>query len=875
MRVEIGAILAFSTAATEQATRRCKALTVLLVWQCLLLFISGGHLRAFGQGGIITTVVGGGPTSNAALTADIGQPGAVAVDPMGNVIVSATFMNRVFKIDTSGKFSVLAGNGASGFAGDNGPANTSQLAGPWGVAVDKFGNVFIVDTGNQRIRRVDAVSGVITTVAGNGVYSFSGDGGPATNASLWDPQGVGTDGAGNIYIADYGNNRIRRVDASTGVITTVAGNGVRGFAGDGGPATGAELNLPWSVTLDASGNLFIADVSNYRIRRVDATTGTITTVAGGGTGVLGDGGPATSAFLNGGFGIVIDGSGNLVIADAGDARIRRVDRSTGIISTIAGNGNPGFDGDNGPAATASLNFPMSAAVDGLGNLIIADTYNNRIRRVDAGTLKISTLAGGGTGGDGNPANNATLVQPYGIALDKSGNLFIADTVNQTIRRVDATTTNIATIAGTGWPGRSGDGGPGTSAAMSSPRGVAADSLGNIYIGDQGNQLVRQVVLSTGEINSAVGNGSTKLLYAGGVGVDGSGNLFVADSGAQVILRVDASNGTVTTVAGNGNAGYTGDGGPATSATFNLPQGVAVDASGNLFVADTSNNVVRRIDAASGIISTVAGNGSSGSTDSVGDGGPATSASLSVPERVAVDGGSNLYIADVAHNRVRFVDQKTGIITTVAGNGGSGFSGDGGPATSASLNTPSDVAVDSLGNLFVADLWNNRIRKVTPAPNAAVSATSLTFSNQVVGTSSSPQTITLSNTGWQLLTVSSIAVSGTNGNDFSVSYDCGAALSSGLSCSVSVKFAPTAVGASRSGQLTITDSSSDSPQTIQLSGSAVNPTETVNLSPSSLRFGTILLRHDVGSTARNADKFREQFVEHREDQYGGKRLLPDE
>lgn len=817
-------------------TSRFKGLVVCLGWQFLLLLISGAHLSAFGQAGTITTIAGGGPNSNVALNADLAQPGSVAVDSIGNIIVAANFMNQVFKVDTSGNFSVLAGTGFAGFAGDNGPANAARLASPWGVAVDRSGNVFITDTGNQRIRRVDAVSGIITTVAGNGIYAFSGDGGPATSASLWDPQGVGLDKAGNLFIADYGNNRIRRVDASTGVITTVAGNGVHGFGGDGGPATSAALNSPWSATFDASGNLFIADIGNYRIRRVDAARAVITTVAGGGTGQLGDGGPATQAFLNTPFGIAVDGFGNLIITDTGDERIRRVDHATGIITTIVGNGNAGFNGDGGPAGSASLNFPMSVALDGSGNFFLADTFNNRLRRVDIGTGKIATLAGGGTGGDGSAAISATLVQPYGIALDKTGNIFIADTVNQRIRRVDAATTNITTVAGTGWQGYSGDGGPGTSAAVSSPRGVAADALGNIYIGDQGNQLVRKVALATGVITSAVGNGTPRLAFAGGVGVDASGNLYIADSGAELILKVESTTGAVTTVAGNGSAGYTGDGGPATSATLDLPQGIAVDASSNLFVADTGNNVIRRIDAVTGIITTVAGNGSGGFG---GDGGPATGASMGLPQRVAVDGADNLYIGDLVNNRIRFVDGKTGVMTTIAGNGNAAFSGDGGPATSASLNTPADVAVDIFGNLFIADLSNNRIRKVLPPPNAEVSATSLTFSRQVVGSSSSPQKITLSNIGWQILAISGVAVSGTNAGDFNVTHDCGTALTSGANCAVSVTFTPTAVGTSRAGMVTITDSSSNSPQTIQLSGTGIAPTETVNLSPASLNFGTTL------------------------------------
>ena len=798
---------------------------------CLMLLTCGSIRSAFGQGGIITTFAGGGVNGTTALTADLGQPGSVSVDPSGNIIVSATFMNEVFKIDTQGNFSVLAGTGVAGFSGDNGPATAARLFAPWGVATDKSGNVFVVDTNNQRIRRIDGASGTITTVAGNGTYAFSGDGGVATSASLFDPEGIAIDAIGNLFIADYGNCRVRRVDASSAIITTVAGNGSCGFGGDGGPAIGAQLSRLWSVALDGSGNLFIADTSNYRVRRVDASTQVITTIAGGGSAGLGDGGPAVNAFLNTVFGVVVDQSGNLFIPDAADERVRRVDAKTAIITTVAGNGNPGFAGDTGPATTANLNFPMSVALDSASDLIIADAFNNRVRRVDAATGKISTFVGGGAGGDGSPATSATFVQPYGISIDSSGNIFIADTLNERIRRVDASTGNITTVAGTGWQGASGDGGAATSSALFDPRGVAVDSLGKIYIGNAGNSTVREVGPS-GTISSLV---STSLETAGGVAVDASGDLFITNSGTHQILRVDHTSGAVTVVAGNGSAGYTGDGGPATSATLSFPQGVAIDTSGNLFVADTNNNVIRRVDANTGIISTVAGTGLAAFT---GDGGPATAAALSNPERVAVDSADNLFVADLVNNRIRRVDGATGVISTVAGNGFAGFSGDGGQAVSASLNTPADVAIDPFGYLYIVELWNNRVRRVSPPPNATLSANSLTFTKEVVGFSSPAQTITLGNTGPQMLGFSGAAISGTNSADFALTHNCGATLTAKLSCELSVTFTPTATG-SRTAVLTITDTSSDSPQTVSLSGSGVQATETVQLTPNSLSFGTVL------------------------------------
>jgi uncharacterized protein (TIGR03437 family) len=335
-------------------------------------------------------------------------------------------------------------------------------------------------------------TGTITTVAGNGTQGFSGDGGPATSASLYDPVGVTLDASGNLFIADDYHNRIREVSAS-GIITTVAGNGTNSFSGDGGPATSASLNFAPGVTLDASGNLFIADFDNNRIRKVSAN-GIITTVAGNGSqGFSGDGGPATSASLYGPFGVALDASGNLFIADSENNRIRKVSTS-GTITTVAGNGTYGvFSGDGGPATSASLNLPIAVTVDSSGNLFIVDAQNNRIRMVSASGI-ITTVAGNGTrgfSGDGGPATSASLFSPFGAAVDSSGNLFIADGNNNRIRKVSANGI-ITTVAGSGNQGFSGDGGPATSASLYLPNSVAVDSAGNIFIGDTGNNRIRKV-----------------------------------------------------------------------------------------------------------------------------------------------------------------------------------------------------------------------------------------------------------------------------------------------------------------------------------------------------------------------------------------------
>jgi trimeric autotransporter adhesin len=361
----------------------------------------------------------------------------------------------------------------STFAGGALPVDisgTSASLSPEYVAADPAGNLFFVD--HNTVLRLDATSGILTRVAGNGTTGFSGDNGPAASAQLYFPTGVAVDSAGNLYIADTDNNRIRKV--SNGVIATVAGNGLAGFSGDNGAATSARLASPQGVTVDSAGNLYIADAANNRIRKV--SNGVIATVAGNGlAGFSGDNGPAISARLGTPIGIAVDLAGNLYIADRDNNRIRKV--ASGVIATAAGNGTEGFSGDNGPAANAQLSVPICVAVDSPGNLYIADSYNNRIRKVTNGA--IATVAGGGTpiGGNG-PALSWQFRDPSGVAVDSAGNLYITDEASNRIWKVSNGL--IAVVAGNGTSGFSGDNGPATSAQLDKPIGAAVDSAGNLY-----------------------------------------------------------------------------------------------------------------------------------------------------------------------------------------------------------------------------------------------------------------------------------------------------------------------------------------------------------------------------------------------------------
>jgi sugar lactone lactonase YvrE len=723
----------------------------------------------------------------------------------------------------------IAGDGFFGYSGDNGPATAADVNAPAATVLDSAGNLYIADSNNHVIRKVAAGTGVITTVAGNGTWGYSGDNGPATSAQLDFPMGVALDSAGNLYIADTYNNVIRMVSATTGVITTFAGSGATGYGGDNGPATGAELGPPAGIAFDSAGDLYIAIPDYYRVRKIAAGTGTLTTVAGNGQyGYSGDNGPATSAMLGIPRGVALDGAGNLYIADQGFDLVRKVNAQTSVITTVAGTPpatsygppNSGYSGDGGPATSARLTFPYAVAVDGAGNFYIADYNNQVIRKVTASTGIISTVVGDGNetpcsslGGDGGPATSAALCNPEGVTLDGAGNLYIADsgesrireaTVSgpppttaaaapvfsvpagtyvgtQTVTLTDSTpgaaiyvtmngatpstlspmyngpisvtgavtiqavavapgylasapvtaaytittppTAVISTVAGNGTYGLSGIGGPATSAEIGYAEFVTLDGTGNLYFSDPQNEVVWMVAAQTGTISVVAGNGtygysgdngpatSAQLHNPTGVAVDSAGNLYIADYYNDVIRKVTASTGVITTIAGTyeqvGSAGQIGDGGPASAAYLDYPSGLALDNAGNLYIADSNHGVVRRISASSGIITTVAG--MYGQYSYSGDGGPATSAGLGTPNALAFDSAGNLYISSSYTARVRKVAASTGVITTVAGNGDEGVTGDGGLAVNAEINPPG-IAVDSAGNLYISN-WPGAVREV--------------------------------------------------------------------------------------------------------------------------------------------------------------------
>ena len=707
---------------------------------------------------IITTVAGtngdiysegdGGAAINAGL-----NPCGVAFDAVGNLFIADLYNNRIRKVDTNGIITTVAGNGdgpqSGGYSGDGGAATNASLDEPNGVACDAFGNQYIGDTVNSRIRKLDT-NGIITTVAGNGdgpqSGGYSGDCGAATNASLDYPCGVAFDASGNLFIADLYNNRIREVDTN-GIITTVAGNGNSGYSGDGGAATNANLYYPYGVAFDTFGNLYICDSGNECIRKVD-NNGNINTV-------VGNLGRAPS-------GVACDAFGNLYIAETFYSRILKL-ATNGIITTVAGNG--------------SLDYPKGVACNAVGNLFIADEGYNCIRAVNFSTNPTFTLNFVNVTNAGN--YTVVVTSPYGsvtsvvATLTLPGPAIIAkQPASQTVGVGSSPSFSVA-IANSGYAGPFGYEWyfAGTNLVQSGTNNtltllnVSTNNTGNYTVVVTNNygsvtslvatltvllppsvtvQPVSQTNLAgtTASFNVAVAGigpftyqwqfnginlpniittvaGNNYAIYAGdggpainaslnepaGVTFDAAGNLFIADQYNNRIRKVD-TNGVITTVVGKSGFGYSGDGVAATNTTLYYPSGLAFDAFGNLFIADQYNNRIRKVNT-NGIIATVAGKSAIGS---LVDGVAATNSSLGYPSGVAFDAAGNLYIADELNERIRKVDIN-GIITTVAGKNGSSYSGDGGAATNASLYFPLTVTFDAFGNLYIADQVNNRIRKV--------------------------------------------------------------------------------------------------------------------------------------------------------------------
>jgi hypothetical protein len=704
----------------------------------LLLLSLSPILRADGT---ISTYIGATAVDHIlASAAVLGNPAGMAVDGVGNIYLADTGNNRIRRIDSgSGIIDTIAGTGIAGYDGDNGPALQAELNQPSQVALllgvlGSNSYLFVADTQNHRIRRINLSTGIIDTVAGNGVAGFSGDGGLGIYASLNGPVGVACDGSGsNLYISDTQNNCVRELNITSDAIMTVAGmHGNPGYGGDGGAATSAALSTPLGCFVGPSGDLYIADPANARIRRVDGF-GNITSVAGSGAfGYSGDGGPALSAAMTSPNGVFVDISENVYVADVGSFVVREVLASSQNITTLAGTGVQGYSGDGGPARQAELGGVLFALSDVLGNLLILDG-NNSIRKVAVGSGTISTIAGFGQQ-QGLDANLVQLSLPQAVNVMPGGDFLVSDSQSNRIRRVSASSHQISTFAGNGSGTSSGDGGAASLAGLPVPGYMTVAPNGTVYVSEPTQGLVRSIN-SAGTITRVAGTGTPLYSASGGqatatglgvpFGVCVSGNyLYVSEHNAQVIRRIDLGTGIITLYAGiPSSPGLTN--GPALSAQFNIPYDIVADPAGNIYVSDAGNNMVRKISAGpSPTVSTICGLGPSQGGYN-GDGGPAVAAALNGPAGLYLDAQGDLYICDVTNSRIRRIDAQTGMISSVAGQGLQGYAGDGGPALAALLNHPQGVAVDGQGSVFVADAYNNVVRKVsyaqTPLPTPVESA----------------------------------------------------------------------------------------------------------------------------------------------------------
>ncbi len=651
----------------------------------------------------------------------------IALDDSGNLFVADTFSHAIRKLTPAGTnwvVTTLAGlPGTSGSA--DGTGSDARFFLPYDLTVDRAGNIYV--TGDAQTIRKVTPEGVVTTIAGLADSPGSANGvGSAARFNL--PTGVAVDSAGNVYVADYENHTIRKLSpvGTNWAVTTIAG-----LAGNFGSANGtnqaARFRGPHGLTIDGAGNLYVPDAGNHAIRKVTpvGTNWVVTTLAGR-AGVFGSAdGTNSAAQFNWPHGVSIDGAGTLYVADAVNNTIRQVTpiETNWVVTTLAGLAlNPGSA--DGMGSLARFNGPYNLEVDSAGTVYVADTHNTMLRKMTlAGTnWMVTTIAGvgGNYGSTDGAANTALFNGPAAVTVDSAGNTYVADQINQTIRKVTLAG-EVTTLAGlAGYAGSAN--GTNSAARFWLPSGIAADSAGNVYVADTDNGTIRKVtavgtnwVVTTlaglaGNFGSTDGTGSAaRFASPSGLAVDSAGNIYVADSWNHTIRRVSPT-GSVTPRAGLAENPGSADG-IGSAARFNFPSGVAVDSATNIYVADTWNRTIRKVTPAR-VVTTIAGQiGSAGSADGIGN-----VARFNYPSGIAVDSAGNVYVADAYNNTIRKLTPigTNWVVTTLGGMPGFYGTADG-TGSAARFSNPNGVAVDSDGNLYVADFYFNTIRKGFPAP----------------------------------------------------------------------------------------------------------------------------------------------------------------
>jgi sugar lactone lactonase YvrE len=740
-------------------------------------------------------VIAGVNTSPPVLPTPINAQG-VAVDSAGNVYIADTYNEVVEKVSPSGVPSVIAGEFGSAGAPTQGPARSSKLNTPFALAVDSSGNVFIADRANNVVEKVTP-TGTLSIVAGTGTAGAPTPG-PATSSELSQPLGVAVDSGGNLYISDSGNDVVEKVNSS-GTLSVYAG--VVGTVGvpTPGPATSSDLNQPAGLAI-GSGNLYIADYGNDTVEKVDMSTGSLSIIAGV-PNVIGRAveGPATSSDLWHPTGVAVDSSGTVYIGDQGNDVVEKV--AAGALSFVAG--YPGLYGAPSPgSATAShLKYPYSVALDPSGNLYIADFQNNVVEKVNGSTLSIFATQVGPVSGlpTPGPATSSELNQPFGIAVDASGNAYIADASNDAIEKVTPTGT-LSVLAGV--PGTAGTptAGPATGSDLKNPLAVALDASGNVYIADTGNAVVEKVTPS-GSLSVIAGvPGSaglptpgratnSKLDHPAGVAVDGAGNVYISDTNNSDVAKVTPS-GTLSVIAGVPGKPGGPIGGPATSSHLGMPLGLALDASGAVYIADSGNEIVEKV-TPSGTLSVIAG---VPGTQGLPTPGPATNSDLSRPIGVAVDGAGNVYIGDASNSVVEKVTPP-GTLSIIAGTPGTPGVPTPGPVSGSDLGAPAGVAVDHRGNLYITDLVLSDVEEVFGVAALDTTSTQVACAPMSLALGAATTcTATVRDTGGQLPPTGTIRVSSSPATGSFSATGCSLVrAASGGASSCQVVFKPGATG----------------------------------------------------------------------------------
>jgi sugar lactone lactonase YvrE len=938
----------------------------------------------------VVTFAGNGTAGNTgnngpATAAELNTLSGTTIDPAGNIYICDTNNNVNRKVDArTGIITIIAGTGVAGYTQDGVAANTSELNKPAAVRYYQ-GGLWIADASNNRIRRVDLTTGIITTPIGGGTGTVKNNlQSAAGNTLKIYPSDMGFDSLGNLYWSEgNGASRVNVYNIATGIAQIFAGTGgtTNGTGTNVGVATPTSkppltapentiMNGPFGIVVDAQNNVYVNETATGVIRKITVNgpnapyettyagigNGTGAAICAAATDSVGDGCPATTASSTVTTGVTgakfasgsgttlghmsIDGNGTIYLADGTNGRVRMIPVNPsnpdigGVVTTVGGTGVESVSASGGYPLNTTIDNPYDAQILPDGDLMISERGSNSVRlyhlpgttaQVTIGgtpvtqTVNVLTQAGTGTftlpnatdftvgaptcapgvnvtgtvctatvsfaptlaglrkngleftdakgavvaglsgvglgpvasllpglagtaagtgtagaSGDAGAATAATFQTPAAVATDSLGNVYVADATANEVRKF-APNGTITRVAGTGTAGSGGDGAAATAATLSGPSGVAVDAAGNVYIADTGNNKIRMVSAVSGFISTVAGTGTAG--YTGDQGTPAAatlnaptqlawsplGILYVADTGNSVIRSIALNEQLITTVAGNGTANFDGDGGPGQAAKLSKPQSIALDGNGNLYIADTGNNRIREL--SQGIITTLAGQ--TGSSFN-GDGAAAT-ATLGAPAGVAVDTAGNVYVADTMNQRIRVIS--SGQITTIMGTGTAAATGDGGTSNLATVSSPQALALDPVGNVYVADTGNHKIRSITVGGNTLV------FKTQNPSEKSPAQTVTVYNSGNQSLSISSVTIPASGYLEQaspSGGVDCTSApltLTPGTSCNLNTVFNPPALG-NYNGAITIADNSESvaaAKQTIQLQAvSALVYTATLTL-----------------------------------------------